>query len=129
MIKLLTFDNLFPPLNSRRMTMAIMFSCQNDTGSPVSNTWYWENLVLIVVLVSESKGLYSHFCVHPWSMVHFVVPTAIVYFSSFNCHFLPKKIINLRIKLMKGRTGSKINHKFVAIPSPFHHVLSTCFWN
>ena len=87
MIKLLTFDNLFPPLNSRRMTTAIMFSCQNDAGLPVSNTQYTENVVLIVVLVSESKGLCYHFCVHPGSKGHFVVPTAVVYVSSFNCHF------------------------------------------
>ena len=65
MIKLLTFDNLFPPLNSRRMTTAIMFSSQNDAGLPVSNTQYRENVVLIVILVSESKGLCYRFCVHP----------------------------------------------------------------
>ena len=29
----------------------------NDAGSRVSNTQYWENLVLEVVLVSESKAL------------------------------------------------------------------------
>ena len=37
---------------------AITFSRQNDSGSRVSNTQYWENLVLVVVLVSESKALY-----------------------------------------------------------------------
>ena len=44
-----------------RMTMAITswrFSRQIDAGSRVSNTQYWENLVLVVVLVSESKALY-----------------------------------------------------------------------
>ena len=30
----------------------------NDAGSCVSNTPYWENLVLVVVLVSETKALY-----------------------------------------------------------------------
>ena len=41
------------------MTTAITFSRQNDAGSRVSNTQYWENLVLVVVLVLESKlGLY-----------------------------------------------------------------------
>ena len=40
------------------MTTAITFSRQNDAGSRVSNTQYWQNLVLVVVLVSESKALY-----------------------------------------------------------------------
>ena len=40
---------------------AITFSRQNDSGSRVSNTQYWENLVLVVVLFSESKALYF-FC-------------------------------------------------------------------
>ena len=44
------------------MTTAIMFSHQNDAGSRVSNTQYWENLVLVVVLVSESKALYCVIC-------------------------------------------------------------------
>ena len=35
-----------------------MFSRQNDAGSRVSDTQYWENLVLVVALVSESKALY-----------------------------------------------------------------------
>ena len=33
-------------------------SRQNDAGSLVSNTQYWENLVLVVILVSESKAFY-----------------------------------------------------------------------
>ena len=62
-IKLLTFDNLFPPLDilaktRSRVTTATTFSRQNGAGSRVSNTQYWENLVLVVVLVSESKALY-----------------------------------------------------------------------
>ena len=59
MMKLHTFDNLFPqPTNDiraktrSRMTAAITFSRQNDVGSRVSNTQYWENFVLVVVLVS-----------------------------------------------------------------------------
>lgn len=36
---------------------AFTFSHQNDAGSGVSDTQYWENLVLIVILVLESKGL------------------------------------------------------------------------
>ena len=36
---------------------AIMFSRQNDAVSGVSNTQYWENLALVVNLVSESKAL------------------------------------------------------------------------
>ena len=40
------------------MTTATTFSRQNAAGSRVSNTQYWENLVLLVVLVSESKALY-----------------------------------------------------------------------
>ena len=41
-----------------RIKTAIMFSRQNDTSSRMSNT-HWENLALIVILISESKGLYS----------------------------------------------------------------------
>ena len=41
-----------------RMTTVITFSRQNDVGSRVSNTQCWENLVLLVVLVSESKALW-----------------------------------------------------------------------
>ena len=41
-----------------RVTTAVAFSRQNDAGSRVSNTQYWENLVLVVVLVLESKALY-----------------------------------------------------------------------
>jgi len=43
-----------------RMTTTVTFSRQNDAGSRASTTQYWENLVLVVVLVSESKALY-HF--------------------------------------------------------------------
>ena len=39
------------------MKTAITFSRQNDAGSRMSSTQYWENLVLLVVLVLESKGL------------------------------------------------------------------------
>ena len=41
-----------------RMTTAITFSRQNDAGSRKSNTQYWKNLVLVVVLVLESKDLH-----------------------------------------------------------------------
>ena len=37
---------------------ATRFSRQNNAGSRASTTWYWENLVLVVVLVLESKALY-----------------------------------------------------------------------
>ena len=40
------------------MTTATTFSRQNDAGSRASTTYYWENLVLVVVLVLESKALY-----------------------------------------------------------------------
>ena len=40
------------------MTTAIKFSRQIDAGSSVSNTQSWENVILVVVLVSESKRLY-----------------------------------------------------------------------
>ena len=40
------------------MTTAIRFSRQNDAGLRASNTQYWENIALVVVLVSESKALY-----------------------------------------------------------------------
>ena len=40
-----------------RMTTATTFSRQNNAGSRASTTYYWENLVLTVVLrVLESKG-------------------------------------------------------------------------
>ena len=38
------------------MTTAITFSRQNDAGSRASNTQYWENLFLVVVLISEFQG-------------------------------------------------------------------------
>ena len=60
MIKLLTFDNLFPPLrHNRQNSTAITFSRRNDAGYSwaVLSTQYWENLVLVVFLVSESKPL------------------------------------------------------------------------
>ena len=41
-----------------RMTTAITSSRQNDAATRASTTYYWENLVLIVVLVLESKGLH-----------------------------------------------------------------------
>ena len=55
-------DNLFSPLAKARsrMTMAITFSRQNDLGSHMrTHSSYWENLVLVVVLVFiESKAPY-----------------------------------------------------------------------
>ena len=39
------------------MTTATTFSLQTNAGSRASTTYYWENLVLVVVLVLESKGL------------------------------------------------------------------------
>ena len=36
---------------------ATTFSRQNDAGSRARTTYYWENLVLVVLLVLESKGL------------------------------------------------------------------------
>ena len=54
MIKLLTFDHLFPPLQHSVLSQthsgvktAITFSQQNDAGSCVSNTSYRENLLLV----------------------------------------------------------------------------------
>ena len=40
------------------MTTAISFFCQNDNGSRMSNTQYWESLIFVVILISESKALY-----------------------------------------------------------------------
>ena len=37
-----------------RMTATTMFSRQNDAGSRVSNTQYWENFVLVVVFILKS---------------------------------------------------------------------------
>ena len=62
-IKLLTFDNLFPPhfdilaKTRSRVTTATSFSRQNDAGSRASTIYHWGNLVLTAVLVLESKGL------------------------------------------------------------------------
>ena len=43
------------------MMIAIMFSCQNDTGSRVSmSTQYWGNIFVVVILILESKGLYYY---------------------------------------------------------------------
>ena len=62
-IKLLTFDNLFPPhfdilaKTRSRVATATSFSRQNDAGSRTSTIYHWEKLVLAVVLVLESKGL------------------------------------------------------------------------
>ena len=39
------------------MTTVTTFSLQNDAASRASTTYYSENLVLVVVLVLESKGL------------------------------------------------------------------------
>ena len=47
------------------MMVAITFSCQNDTGSRVSNTQYWGNIFLVVILILESKGLYYY--TYGWS--------------------------------------------------------------
>ena len=44
------------------MTTATSFSHQNDAGSRMCNTRNWENLILVVVLVLESKT-------HLWSSV------------------------------------------------------------
>ena len=40
------------------MTMAITFSRQNDVALHPRATQHWENLTLVVILVSESKPLY-----------------------------------------------------------------------
>ena len=41
-----------------RMKTATTFFRQNYAASSACTTYYWENLVLLVVLVSESKALY-----------------------------------------------------------------------
>ena len=40
-----------------RVTAATKFSRQNKAVSRLRTTWYWENLVLVVDLVLEFKGL------------------------------------------------------------------------
>ena len=62
MIKRLTFDHCsrhYDILAKTRcsVTTPITFFRQNDVGSRVGNTQYCENLVLVVVVVSESKVL------------------------------------------------------------------------
>ena len=37
---------------------ATTFSRRNDFGSHACTTYYWENLVLVVVLILESKAVY-----------------------------------------------------------------------
>ena len=39
------------------MTTATTFSRQNDADSRVNTTKFWENLVIVVILVLESKVL------------------------------------------------------------------------
>ena len=66
MLKLDEFDDLMTcsrhydtlAKNRSRMTPANTFFRQNDAALRVHDTWYWENLVLVVILVLESKGLY-----------------------------------------------------------------------
>ena len=50
-----------------RMTTAITFSLQNGAGSRARTTQYWENFVLVVVIVVESKDLYYGFEVGAYS--------------------------------------------------------------
>ena len=62
MIKFLTFETCFRYYDilsktRGRMTKAITFSRQNDVGSRARNTQYWENQVLVVVLVLKFKAL------------------------------------------------------------------------
>ena len=54
--KILTFDNLFPPLRHSRWNMltAITFTGQNYAALRASNSLFWEKLALLVVLVPES---------------------------------------------------------------------------
>ena len=47
-----------------RVTTATTFSRQNDAGSRTCTTYYWENLVLVIVLVLESKGLLCPIILH-----------------------------------------------------------------
>ena len=63
MRKLLTLDKLYPHYDilaktRSGMTTATTFSRPSDAGSRASTIYHWENLVLVVVLVLESKGLY-----------------------------------------------------------------------
>ena len=68
------------------MTTAITFSRQNDTCSRPSNTQYWENLVLVVVLVLESKGLYFKAYVHTITL--FLYLCVIIFISILLQYFL-----------------------------------------
>ena len=59
-LHLITGSRLYYILAKTRcssMTMTTMFSRKNDAGSRLNNTQYWENLVLKVILISESKAL------------------------------------------------------------------------
>ena len=55
------------------MTMAITFSRQNYVGSHVRTTSYWENLVLVVVLVLESKATYHVFYHVYWQHIAYEI--------------------------------------------------------
>ena len=48
------------------MTTATTFSRQNNAGLRAGTTYCRENLVLVVVLVLQSKGLY---CICKWNMI------------------------------------------------------------
>ena len=60
MIKLLTFDYLFPP-RRLRMTMAVTFSRPNDVGSRARTTLYLVFIVPMVVLKGLCHGSPVHF--------------------------------------------------------------------
>ena len=61
------------------MATATTFSRQNDAGSRAHTAWYWNNLVLVVVLVLESKALSSAILKIEWREEP----------KSFNAHVQP----------------------------------------
>ena len=60
-------DNIFAKPHTKMTTLS-RFSRQNDAGLGALNVVLWENLVLVVVLVLESKGPYWYLRAYRLSM-------------------------------------------------------------
>ena len=62
MIKVVTFLSCFRHYDVfaktlSKMATAITFSRQNDAGSSARSAQYWESVILMVILILQSKGL------------------------------------------------------------------------
>ena len=72
-----------------RVTTATTFSRQNDAGSRAYTTYYRENLVLVVVLVLESKGLLCPIILHLRCFTSLLIGflSALQYWHAWSCHW------------------------------------------